>query len=271
MLDSLVRVSGDSRTGQEFEKSMIMTVGIAVARVMHCFSSFRPQHPSMEAPPQPTKKRKVAGNAVMPKDKLLNALTPEQCSDVIRQEKKVISAHGNCWYSTRQVKTGGYPRVQLPQGLFNKIPEIKSMLGAKGEKRGLLKVALHQLAWRAAGNLVPDFTSGVDLSHTCKRGQALFAGGGQRKASDVERGCFNHEHLELVDHKINLDRGTCAPITECPYCRCLAFACAHMPRCGYANDALAARLDAQQVARVQVTFADGRQVSYDFPPVSPLL
>lgn len=92
----------------------------------------------------------------------------------------------------------------------------------------------HLIAWRALGHQVPDFESGNDISHHCKKGQMRDAPPkGSRhpalkSATDASaRLAWNNRHT----------RTTClvelaTPFTSDPHCQLFFLDCKHHPTCG---------------------------------------
>jgi hypothetical protein len=129
------------------------------------------------------------------------------------------------------------------------------------EPKGQFKVAVHQLAERAKGVLLPDYSDNIDLHHTCGSGKLL--------PGDVSphrrKPCITQAHIDQGTHAMNMSAQGCQPILQCPHCNLFFRGCHHKPAC-FAGNALEQLLNGQeQVNSVEVTFASGKRVRIDVP------
>jgi len=210
-------------------------------------------------------KRKLLMHTNWSASLLLNSLTPQQCQQILAPYIKSATAdkEGNCLYASVKTNNKGYPRIQLPKTHWQYLPsevreELKDIgLDGRARKQGSLKVALHQLQWRAMGNLVPDFSAGTDISHACKRGQVVYAEPVRSVVpASIQRGCFSSQCLQLEDHQANLNRGACNGLHICPTCTRVFVDCSHIPRCGAAIALETAFKKQKQIASISISYTD---------------
>jgi hypothetical protein len=164
---------------------------------------------------------------------------------------------GACVLANIKLRHGDYPRYILNDTDKSKLSAmVRGMIEKAG---GKCRVFYHQLAWRAAGNELPDFASNQDLSHICRRGQVQNPDDKKITilASEIGFGCFNIGCLEITGHSENLERGDCKSIMRCSHCRLYFTNCPHEPRCGASRD-LENGLKAQkEIKQMRIDFTDG--------------
>lgn len=181
---------------------------------------------------------------------LLNALSITQAQQLYAIEISMYSKSvAGCILSTRAKQHGGYPRVQLPRPFVPEefIDKEKSW----NEQKGRFKVGVHQLAFRAAGHQVPDYSANCDLMHRCGKGKALIK-------NDPTRGCISQEHLAPGSHRENMAAQGCMVKATCEWCDLVTCVCTHTPRC------ISHCADRPKVKSITVTYEDGTVVSKTF-------
>jgi len=207
----------------------------------------------------PKSSRKQADSTNWGAAKLLNSLSADQCAQILSEHRKdaVADRDSGCVYAAVKTTNGNYPRVQIPKPYWKSLPrDVQDALAAEPSKKGALKVALHQLQWRASGKLLPTYESGNDISHVCKRGMVVCEGTGSVVPHTVKRGCFNAACLRLETHADNLKRGVCAGLALCADCNRVTRVCEHEPQCG-ASAELEGRFKVQRTDLVSITYTYG--------------
>jgi len=182
---------------------------------------------------------------------LLNAMSRETCQRLWAAEKRdrVTEASNGCWLTTRALFPGSYAIIQIP------IADVPALYA--DAPKGQLKVAVHQLAWRAQGKLVPAYDKGEDLMHLCGNGKA-------RSKDDRERGCVNPAHLAIGDHADNMSAQRCKPIVDCHWCCMPLKVCTHTPQC-VGTAAEEHRLsNSPKPTSVTITYDDGSTKTFSF-------
>lgn len=153
------------------------------------------------------------------KHHLLNELSVDKAKELYKIEidRRSEKKHG-CTVSTRALDRG-YARVQLsqkdvPPKFLALVSEQNKLEWSKYKSK--CRVTVHALAFRAAGNIVPDYGMNEDIMHTCGRGK---------------QGCITQSHLKQGDHQVNMDAQRCVPYSRCTNCKRLSMVCTHNPSC----------------------------------------
>jgi len=208
-------------------------------------------------------KRRRVPHTILSAATLLNALTKEDSLEIIQNQINDGNARiteDGCILSRLKCRQGDYPRIKIPVKYKPRYsPEIQKMFETNS---GATKVMLHQIAWRSRGELVPDYDDGIDLSHTCRRGQVRFEGAKNesRNADTCNAGCFNKDCLELSSHKDNLLRSNCVSIQKCSYCQLYTNHCIHHPSCGSKDQISRSNLTTQEqkkIVKIVIIYEDG--------------
>lgn len=173
--------------------------------------------------------RKPVPHTINPTASILNALPVVVAEQIYNRYKEGAEASGDCLFPRFKVPNGKYPRVKLTLNDAESLPNDLRDLVKMNRNRG--RISLHQAAWRAMGHEIPDFESGLDISHTCRRGQMRTESKTSVRCDIVKYGCFSKTCLELTDHRSNLRRGNCPDPIECPRCHFIIDNCGHAPKC----------------------------------------
>jgi len=200
-------------------------------------------------------KRRAAPHTQVNSSTVLNALPVEVAKTVYDGLASKATKDGDCLFPSLQIRHGDYPRYKISKTLIQKLisSDLQKQLLAKDTKT---RVFYHQLAWRACGNLVPDFESGSDLSHKCRRGQMRKPGTTTSfDCASEKMGCFSMQCIEVVHHTSNLSRGRCTPIIACPNCKLYFNNCKHNPICG--TDLAGLYNSQRQLKRICIEYMDG--------------
>jgi len=220
----------------------------------------------MESPSPPlTKKRKQVPHTKIASEKIANSLPVKVAEEIYQSllKNSVLSSSNTCVFPKIKTRNGDYPRLKLNQDILRKIQDANIRKLALDATK--VRIPYHVIAWRATGNLVPEFSSGIDISHKCRRGQMRKPNVTNKNSTfhchEEEFGCFSMQCLELSSHQDNLSRGTCSSIMQCPHCQLLFNSCKHDPTCGSAtmhfNEALK---NQKEVKSIQIEFVDGTKI-----------
>jgi hypothetical protein len=161
---------------------------------------------------------------------ILNAMTVTMAKTIYEREKKNLSVEpGGCICSLRKTSFG-YVSVHLskttkkmnwPNGYIKTFALHKDYAKAQGTVflgeyqsfwSSKMRVMLHQIAFRAGGNELPSWETGIDLAHSCQRGGD---------------GCFALDHINAETHSQNMESRGCQHAVKCGSCQSLTKVCSH--------------------------------------------
>jgi hypothetical protein len=207
-----------------------------------------------------TREKRSSHHLHFSKADLLNAMPVEEIRKLIQNEldkyAKPQDLITGCIPSTRWVnkKIGGYPVIQIPKKYWPH--DFLNRTEAKGQ----YKVMVHQLAFRATGNLLPSYNEGFDITHTCGNGKVL-----PKKTSNPSRPCITKQHLSISLHHRNMEAQRCKPLVDCENCKLFTRRCDHEPAC-YGGDKQEKEYNLQksEVKEITVTYRNGKTVRINF-------
>jgi len=114
------------------------------------------------------------------------------------------------------------------------------------------QVMVHHLAWRAAGNEVPENDSGDVIRHLCGKG---------RYGPNNPQMCISQACMSAGPQAVNLQAVGCTPVVRCPHCRLFSHQCKHALDGHACTNDLSARLQAQEqgrkIKRITITYEEG--------------
>jgi len=210
------------------------------------------------------KKRKAPNQANVESAEVLNHLSLEVVQKLYGDLRgKAVLDPSGCLFPRVSVKNGEYPRRTINKDILGQIND--KTLRAKAMASPKVRIPYSMIAYRAAGNVIPAFELGQDLSHTCRRGQMRDAPSkGSALCSDVRNGCFNAACITIETHTENLSRGRCIPLVRCPNCTLVFDQCEHTPTCG-TDYALEESLSKQSpIKRIRVEYVNGEWFEHFF-------
>lgn len=179
--------------------------------------------PKKDKHPAKKLKRTFTKATLLPKHILINAMDPKVCQkyydDEIRNYSKPSHGSKGCIYSTKK-RAGGrrYPEIYIRKDDIPASIKEQYLKREWKQDKKLCRAYVHQIAWRSLDKMLPEYEKGIDICHTCGEGMA-------------EECCINRDHLELGDHKDNLQAIACQPFTQCQYCQLVNIICPHKPTC----------------------------------------
>lgn len=216
----------------------------------------------------PTQRRTVAHTEI-PSHEILNATPVAVAEEWYQALVAGATVAGACRFPDVSISNGQYPRLSLGKTRASQIqdPAVRRTVEERLARKRKVRVAYHQLAWRASGHEVPAFNSGNDLGHKCRRGQMQCEPKTSRNCTDALMGCFSKECLEISQHHHNLARARCTPIVQCLLCNQFFNQCPHGgptgETCG-ASPTLTDALNTQKpIARITVEYTDGTRMCYE--------
>jgi len=207
-------------------------------------------------------KRKPHPDLKISSAEILNSMSQASAERMYQECSVGAAQDGNCLFPDVKIKNGEYPRKSLSKVSCNKYiidKDVKTRCHeVLAHPNGKIRLPYHLIAWRAQGKTVPDFESGVDISHHCKKGQMRAAAAkASARCRDVGNGCFSKLCLEESSHAENLARGACDPIHQCPHCELFFSDCKHVPTCGTDRALEEAMEEQPPIASITIEFADG--------------
>jgi hypothetical protein len=168
-----------------------------------------------------SRKRKISTLTIVDAASLLNRIPPQVALDLFEKEPK--DQQGNCIVSCRSIPAREYyPRLQLPKNVVHQ--HCSDLVDQKlqwKQQKGRFKVMVHQLAFRSTGAQLPAYADNNDLCHVCGNG----------RKSDSSGPCINPVHLQIGEHKTNMNAQGCLGIVTCTTCTSDIPVCNHTPKC----------------------------------------
>lgn len=220
----------------------------------------------------PTAQRKSIAHTKVHSHEVLNNIPVAVAEEWYQALVAEATASGSCRFPDVSIANGQHPRLSLSKIRASQIedPAVRHDVEERLSKKRKVRVAYHQLAWRASGYEVPAFDSGNDLGHKCRRGQMQCEAKTSKNCAEARLGCFAKECLELSQHNHNLSRARCTPIVKCPLCSQFFNQCTHGGPTGATCGATPALTDAintqKPIARITVEYTDGTSACYEHEP-----
>lgn len=154
--------------------------------------------------------------------------------------------------------------MQIPNGYWpSHLKERALSLRADSSEdsiKGQFKVMVHQLAFRSTGKLLPEYSDGVDIVHTCGNGRRKSIRTRPQEAAGVP--CIEPSHLAIASHKVNMEAQKCRSLVKCEHCGLLSRVCKHVPMCKAGRE-LEGQYEStcnEKVVEITIKYKSGRTV-----------